>query len=312
MKKAKKLIILYVFMCVCLISTAVYAALKVELKVNMSAIEFNPGEELVITLSTNSISGTTKGIFAVDGYFKYDSNIFETLTVEDIAVDGNIAYNPETNKFAIDLNEEILDQKQLFEVTLKVKEGVTPGDYEEAISLEDIEMFTMDQGSCIASTKLGITVLGAQENNNVVENNTTENEVDNTNTSVENENTNVPTGDTNTNVSNEDTNTNVTEEDTNTNVPVDDENTNTNTENTNTENVENTNTENTNVENTENSNINTDSNNTNVGSTKDNTTSDKILPATGKGKIIVSTLIMLTVISYIFYAKYMRLRGIED
>ena len=176
MKKTRKMLILCVFMCICLISTAAYAALKIEVKVNMSGLDFRPGEKLVVTVSTNSVTGTSKGVFAVDGYVEYDTNVFETLKIEDFVVNGQIAFNPETGKFAIDLDEEILNQAELFKVSLTIKENAEAGVYATAVSLKDIEMFTMDQGSCIVNTPLGIKVLGEVNNENVpVENNTVEN-----------------------------------------------------------------------------------------------------------------------------------------
>lgn len=316
MKKTKKMLILCVFMCICLISTAVYAALRIEVKVNMSNIEFNPGDKLVITVGTNSVTGTTKGVFAVDGYVKYDRNIFEPLSVESFTVNGQVAFNPETCKFAIDLENEILDQDNLFIITLFIKENATPGEFAEAVSLEDIEMFTMDQGSCMVSTKLGIEVLGATEENNVnnenvpVENNTVENVPAENNTVENNTVENVPAE--NNTVENNTVDNNTVENTTDDNNTVENTTDNNTVENT----TEGNTVENNTVDNNVGNNTNTVENNanTNVGSTDntDNTTSNKILPATGKSTIMISSIVILIAVAYIFYEKYMRLRGIED
>lgn len=301
MKKTRKMLILSVFMCICLISTAAYAALKIEVKVNMSGLDFRPGEKLVVTVSTNSVTGTSKGVFAVDGYVEYDTNVFETLKIEDFVVNGQIAFNPETGKFAIDLDEEILNQAELFKVSLTIKENAEAGVYATAVSLKDIEMFTMDQGSCIVNTPLGIKVLGEVNNENVpVENNTVENNT------VEN----VPTE--NNTVENNTVENNTVENNTVENNTVENNTVENNTVENNT--VENNTVENNTVENNTVENTNKVENNANVGSTenKDNTTANKILPATGKSTIMISSVAILILVAYIFYAKYMRLRGIED
>lgn len=340
--RKNKLILLQLVIAFVLICTSVYAAITTTIDVSPSKTLVERGEVVTVTLSLKDVDSNMK-VESVEGYINYDENVIkaidvdsihkdqgntvkignETLKVEDLtnadinnmpSTESYVAFNGSPasgnkSRIVIDFKEGLTTDTELLKVDFEVKEDATTGSIENAISYSMFVITAGTEESVEITENINLTVKAVAENDNNTnsenENTNTENEnVNNENTNTENENTN--TDDENTNVNNENTNT-------------DKDNTNVSNENTNTAN-ENTNTENTNAADNTNSNTNKNTNNNNTNkntnkntnnsvNTSDNTTAGSKLPATG-AKLLVIPAIILSVVAYISYDKYMKYKGI--
>lgn len=324
--RKNKLILLQLVIAFVLISTSVYAALTTTITLSIAEAVAFRGDTVDVTLSLEDVDSDKK-IQSVAGYINYDENVIEALNVDSIQKDENntvtignetltvedltdadvnkiptssayVAFNgnptsDNDSRIVIDFKNGISEDTDLLTIKFKVKSTATLGEVEDAISYS---MFVATAGSEETeeiTRNIKLTVKAVENNE----------ENDNNNTNQENNNEN-----TNQNVNNENTNTN-TDRNTNTN-------TNTNTEkNTNTNTNKNTNTNtarNTNTNTNKNTNTNTGKNtntNTNKNTNTDGTVAGSKLPATG-AKVIIIPAIILIVVAYVSYNKYIKYKGI--
>ena len=307
--KKNKLILLQLLIAFVLITTSVYAAVTTTIALSVSEATAFRGDTVDVTLSLENVDEENK-IQSIAGYINYDEEVIEPLTVDNIKQDegntvkiGNevlkvedltnadintipadtsyVAFNGDPvsendTRIVIDFKNGITEDTEILTIKFKVKETAAIGDVEKAISYS---MFvttadTEESAEITKDVKLTVKAVNADD----------ENDTNKTNNAAKNENVE---NNTNTNT-NENTNTN-TNSNTNTN-----KNTNTNT---NTNKNTNTNT---------NKNVNVSGNNTN---TADNTVSGSNLPATG-AKLIVIPAIMLVILAYVSYNRYMKYKDI--
>ena len=155
----KKTIAIYLLVMMCLISTTVFAAVTASLKIEIDQDKIKPGDKITATLSVENIEGTTKGIRSFDGYLEYDDSIFETVKNSDLSInEGAGEFNQETGKFAVDLNNAVLEDADLITVTLTVKTDVKAGEIKNAISFKDVKLATGLEGSVTLSQSLDIII----------------------------------------------------------------------------------------------------------------------------------------------------------
>ena len=308
--KKTKLILLQLFIAFVLISTSVYATVTTTIALSLNEATAFRGDTIEVTLSLENVEAD-KPIQSVAGYINYDENVIEALTVDSIKksntnkvtignetlnvedlTDADINDIPTTSAYVafngnptsdndsrivIDFKDGITTNEKLLTINFKVKETATIGEVEKAISYS---MFVVTAGSeesqeITKDIKLTVKAVNAgnEDGNNTNNENKNENENVNTNT---NQNTN-----TNKNVNNTNTNTNT--------------NTNKNASNTNT-----------------NKNTNTNTNkaaNNSVNNSADNTVSSVKIPAAG-AKVILIPAIILIVLAYVSYNRYMKYKNI--
>ena len=335
--RKNKLILLQLVIAFVLICTSVYAAVTTTIDVSPSKTLVERGEVVTVTLSLKDVDSNMK-VESVEGYINYDESVIkaidvdsihkdqgntvtignETLKVEDLtnadinnmpSTESYVAFNGSPasgnkTRIVIDFKQGLTEDTELLKIDFEVKEDATTGSIENAISYSMFVITAGTEESVEITENIDLTVKAVSTNDN-----NTNSENENTNTENENTNTdnNTNTDDENTNTENE--NTNVSNENTNT----DNDNTNVNNgntnaaDNTNSNTNKNTNNNNTNNNNTNNNNTNKNTNNS--GNTSDNTTSGSKLPATG-AKLLVIPAIILSVVAYISYDKYMKYKGI--
>ena len=310
MMKKNKLILLQIFVAFTLICSSVYAAVNTTIAVKASKNSVLRGEKVSVTLSLENVDN--EKVEEVEGYVNYDSNIVEPITFESIQKDaenkvkignevlvvedvtkgnlsassGYIGFNSDPSsgndtRFVIEFNDGITEDVDLMTIDFVVKEDATLGEIKNAITYSTF-VVTADAETSEEITK-NVT-LTVKAENAPADDDSNENKNENTNSNTnsnENKNTNSNTN-TNSKNENKNTNTNTKNENKNTN-----KNTNTNTnQNKNTNKAGNTNT-----------------------NTKDNTVSGTTLPATGAKMIIIPAIVLL-VLAYVSYNKYMKYKNV--
>lgn len=310
MMKKNKLILLQIFVAFTLICSSVYAAVNTTIAVKASKNSVLRGEKVSVTLSLENVDN--EKVEEVEGYVNYDSNIVEPITFESIQKDaenkvkignevlvvedvtkgnlsassGYIGFNSDPSsgndtRFVIEFNDGITEDVDLMTIDFVVKEDATLGEIKNAITYSTF-VVTADAETSEEITKNVTLTVKAENAPADDDSNENKNENKNSNTnSNENKNTNSNTN-TNSKNENKNTNTNTKNENKNTN-----KNTNTNTnQNKNTNKAGNTNT-----------------------NTKDNTVSGTNLPATGAKMIIIPAIVLL-VLAYVSYNKYMKYKNV--
>lgn len=308
--KKTKLILLQLFIAFVLISTSVYATVTTTIALSVNEATAFRGDTVDVTLSLKDVEEDKK-IQSVAGYINYDENVIEALTVDSIKKSnenkvtiGNetlnvedltnvnvneipttsayVAFNgnPTTendSRIVIDFQDGITEDTDLLTIKFKVKETATIGEVEKAISYSMFVVTAGSEESEEITKDIKLTVKAATAGND---------DSNNTNNENKNENKNVNTNNNANNNTNKNTNTNT---NTNTNKNVN-KNTNTNT---------NTNT---------NKNVNNNTN-SNTNNTADNTVSSVTIPAAG-AKVILIPAIILIVLAYVSYNRYMKYKNI--
>ena len=313
MMKKNKLILLQLFVAFTLICSSVYAAVNTTIAVKASKDSVERGEKISVTLSLENVEN--EKVEEVEGYVNYDSDIIEPITFESIKKDaenkvkigdeelvvedvtngsltassGYIGFNSDPSsgndtRFVIEFTDGVTEDVDLMTIDFVVKEDATLGEIKNAITYSTFVVTADAETSEEITKNVSLTVKAenapVEDDNNNTNSNTNTNgaEDDNKNT---NSNTNTNSG------KNENKNTN---SNTNTNSGKN-ENKNTNT-NTNTNTNKNTN----------------KAGNTNTN-TKDNTVSGTNLPATGAKMIIIPAIVLL-VLAYVSYKKYVNYKNV--
>ena len=299
--KKNKLILLQVFIAFVLICTSVYATVSTTIGISASTTTVDKGEKITVTLSLKDVDSTKK-VESIEGYINYNTNIIEPINIDSIQknADNTIKIGNEV------LNVEDLTNVNVNELsssTAYVAFNGSPAsgnnskiviDFKDGI-ISDTNLLTIEfkvksdatEGEIknAISYSMFVVTAGSEQSEEITKN------IDLTVKTVGNSNQD------NTNTDNN-TNTNTDNENRNTN-----NNTNTNTKNENKNTNNNTNTGNTNR------NTNNKTNTGNKANTAvDNTVSGK-LPATG-AKIVVIPGIVLAIIAYICYNRYIKYKDI--
>lgn len=305
--KKNKLILLQLVIAFTLICTSVYAAVSATIGVSVDKSTIERGETVAVKLSLKDVDETQK-VTSVEGYINYNKDVIEPITVDSIEKDeennvkiGNetlvvedltnaskddissssayIGFNgdPESDndsKIVIDFNNGITEDTDLITIKFKVKSDATIGEIEDAISYSMFVITTGSEQSEEITKNINLTVKKVAEapGDGDEENNATDGDKDN----------------------------NITNNDKDNNTADDDDKNESKNENKN----ENKNT-NTNTNKNTNKNVNNNSNT----NTKDNTVAGTKIPAAG-AKVIVFPAIILIVLAYVSYNKYMKMKDI--
>lgn len=321
--KKSKLIILQLFIAAVLISTSVYAAVSTTIGVSVPNASVKRGNKVTVTLSLKDVDSSKK-VTSVEGYVNYNTNIFETITVDSIqknsdnTVDiGNeklkvedltnadlgslpnssayVAFNgsprgEENNtKIVIDFNNGITSNTDLLKIDFKVKSDATLGEVKDAISYSNFRI-TAGSETVEVTEKINLNIEAAGNPTNPDDNKDDDkNEKPNEKPSDKNENKNNSNDDKNQNKNNsknENKNVNTNKNTNNTNKNV---NTNKNTNNAN---------KSSNISGNKASNVN-----------RNEGTASGVLPATG-AKIVIIPAIVLAVLAYVSHKKYVNYKDI--
>ena len=311
--KKTKLILLQLFIAFVLISTSVYATVTTTIALSLSEATAFRGDTIEVTLSLKDVEAD-KEIQSVAGYINYNKDVIEAITVDSIKksntnkvtigneelnvedlTNANVNEIPTTkayiafngnptsdndSRIVIDFKDGITTDEDLLTINFKVKETATIGEVEKAISYSMFVVTAGSEESEEITKDIKLTVKPVNAGNE-----------DGNNTNNENRNENVNT---NENTNNENKNTN-------------NENKNVNNTNTNKDAGKNTNT-NTNKNTNANKNTNKATNNT-VNNSADNTVSSVKIPAAGS-KVILIPAIILIVLAYVSYNRYMKYKNI--
>lgn len=294
--KKNKLILLQLVIAFTLICTSVYAAVNTTIAVSTSATTLHRGDEITVTLSLKDVDSNKK-VESVEGYINYNKDILETITVDSIEKtstntvkigDEELPVEDLTNKSEVTSSDAYVafngspSSGNDAKIVIDFKNGVTSNLDLLKIKFKvksDANLGTVT--NAISYDMFEITA-GTETTPSITKNinltvvsestpeNKAENEVEN---KVENEVENKAVN----NVANNATK---------------------NTNNT----VKNTNNT---VKNTNNTNKATNSNT----NTKDNTVAGANLPATGS-KVVIIPAIVLIVLAYVSYNKYMKYKDI--
>ena len=237
----KRQIVLYATIMFMLLCTSVYATIS---EGTSSIDSLTAGQEFIVTLYLTGNSSLTSEISSIEGYINIDENVLEDLTVESIvtdsnnqvtinednvltvydidkvdesALDGGIIFSSDLAtgngdyKVIIDFNTPITTAVDLFTIKFKVKSGVTPGTYKDAISYELFEMASQSTSSIIqlVDYSIDLTIVsssssgsGNNVSNNNVNNNANSNSVNNSSNNINNNNSNNANNNSNNNVAN--------------------------------------------------------------------------------------------------------------
>lgn len=303
--KKNKLILLQLCVAIVLICTSVYATVSASIGVTASKTSVERGDDIQVVLSLDDVESNEK-IQSVEGYINYDENVIEpitvnsieksedntvtigneTLTVEDLTnsnantVPASNAYvafngNPSSDndaKIIIDFKDGITSDVNMLTINFKVKTDATVGEIEKAISYSDFILTNSGDSSSKVTKDIKINIkTPTTAVNNTNANTAINNTVNNT---AGNNKTNNVTNNTVHNKTNNVTN---------------------NKTNNKTNNI---------INNKTNNKINNKTNNTNDG-----TVAGTKLPATGV-KVIVVPVIMLLILAYVCYNRYMKYKDI--
>ncbi len=325
--KKNKLIISQLFIAAVLVCTSVYAAVSTTIGISVPNTSVSRGDTITVTLSLRDVDSSKK-VTSVEGYVNYNTSIFETITVDSIqknadntvdigneklkvedltnadlsslpnssayvAFNGSPRGNQNNSKVVIDFNNGITSNTDLLKIDFKVKSDATIGEIRDAISYSD---FRITAGSetveVTEKISLNIQAAGNQGNDN---NDDHKNENKNENPSNKNENINDSDNNKNENINNnknENQNANKNEN-----------------KNTNKNENKNVNT-NKNTNKSTNGNKNTNNNlNKNSNTNRNDGAISGVLPATG-AKIVILPAIVLIVIAYVSYKKYVKYKDI--
>lgn len=309
--KKNKLILLQLIIAVTFICTTVYATVNTTISLSVASTTVKQGEEITIKLSLENVEASKK-VYSVEGYINYNKDILEPITVDSIEKNDNntvkigdeelsiqdvtnssenipdygVTFNgaPSTGndaKILIDFRNGISSNTDLLNIKFKVKADAKLGTVSNAISYQTFQITAGTETSPDIDKNVNLTIVSnaADQKPEEPENKPVEEKPENKpeNKPTENKPENKPS-DTNKNT-NKDNNKNT---------------------NTNTNKNKNTNT-NTNT----NKNLTANKNNTNT----DGTVAGTNLPATGS-KVIIIPAIVLIVLAYVSYNKYMKYKDI--
>ena len=321
--KKSKLIILQLFIAAVLISTSVYAAVSTTIGVSVPNASVKRGNKVTVTLSLKDVDSSKK-VTSVEGYVNYNTNIFETITVDSIqknsdntvdigneklkvedltnadlgslpnssayvAFNGSPRVEENNTKIVIDFNNGITSNTDLLKIDFKVKSDATLGEVKDAISYSNFRI-TAGSETVEVTEKINLNIEAAGNPTNPDDNKDDDkNEKPNEKPSDKNENKNNSNDDKNQNKNNsknENKNVNTNKNTNNTNKNV---NTNKNTNNAN---------KSSNISGNKASNVN-----------RNEGTASGVLPATG-AKIVIIPAIVLAVLAYVSYKKYVNYKDI--
>lgn len=346
--KKNKLILLQIMIAFILICTSVYATVNTTIKLSANSTSIKRGEEVTVKLSLENVEASKK-VYSVEGYINYDKDILEPITVDSIVKTSNntvkigdeelaiqdvtnstdnipdygVTFNgaPSTGndaKILIDFRNGISSDTDLLSIKFKVKSNANLGTVTNAITYKTFQVTAGTETSSDIDRSINLTVVSGDhvhdykeevikeatctEKGKKVEKCSTcgetkeETDIDALGHSygswkVVKEATTTSTG------TKERVCTRCNEKQTETIAKLS-SNTNTNT---------NTN-KNTNTNTNKNTNTNTNTNKTNNTNT-DGTVAGTNLPATGS-KVIVIPAIVLIVLAYVSYNKYMKYKDI--
>ncbi len=315
MMKKNKLILLQLFVAFTLICSSVYAAVNTTIAVTASKNSVLRGDTVSVTLSLENVED--EKVEEVEGYVNYDSDIIEPITFESIKKDANnkvkigdeelvvedvtkgnltassgyIGFNSDPSsgndtRFVIEFNNGVTKDVDLMTIDFKVKEDATLGEIKNAITYSTFVVTADAETSEEITKNVSLTVkasaqAGDDDNQNQAGNGNGNN-AGNNNNGGNNNGGNNNGGNNGGNNGNNNGGNGGSGANKNTNT-----NTNPNTnQNTNTNKAGNTNT-----------------------NTKDNTVSGTNLPATGAKMIIIPALVLL-VLAYVSYKKYVDYRNV--
>ena len=284
--KKTKLILLQLIIAFVLISTSVYATVNTTIALSIGEAEVLRGDTIDVTLSLQGVEADKK-IQSVAGYINYDENVIEKITADSIKKTsenkvkiGNEELKVEdlTNADADDIDATsayIGFNGKPYEpndtrIVIDFEDGITADTDLLTIKFKVKETATIGEVEKAISYSMFVVTAGSEESEEITKD-------------IKLTVKNVSAGnDDSSNTNNENKNENV--------------NTNKNTNNENTNKNENTNT-----------NKNTNTNN-NVNSA-DNTVSSVKIPAAG-AKVVLIPAIILIVLAYVSYNRYMKYRNI--
>ena len=297
--KKNKLIFLQLIIAFTLICTSVYAAVDTTIAVSTDSTTLHKGDEFTVTLALEKVDSSKK-VESVEGYINYNKDILETITVDSIEKtdDGTVKIGDEELPVEDLTNKEEVSSSDAYvafngspssgndvKIVIDFKNGISSNTDLLKIKFKvksDAKLGTVT--NAISYEMFQITA-GAETSSDITKNinlTVVDTTVDSGN-EVENETENKAN---------------------NTNNAVNNVNKANNTNNTNNTNKAN-NTNNTNKAN--NTNNTNKANNTNNNT--DNTVAGTTIPAAGS-KVVILPTILLIVLAYISYNKYMKYKDI--
>lgn len=154
-KKFLKIVILMIILT--LTFATIVNALSFTAIIETSSPTVAESTEFTVTVKVSNLDVGQNGINALSGYFRYDKEIFETISEASIeGINGwNYTYSSDNNRITLTKNTFVKTEESVFNVTLKTKEKVSGK--EGAISFTNV-MATNSEGD-ISASDTSITIL---------------------------------------------------------------------------------------------------------------------------------------------------------
>lgn len=166
MKKQKKLLVLTLLMAIILVVSGINSVYAAEsFNVNVSAEKQNYAYEQTVELTVKlSDIVSDSGLYGLAGKISYSTDVFEAIVSDS---DGNtesitglngwsVSFNAQDNIFSAMTTSPAKAEKDIFKITLKVKNGATLG--KTTIMLSDLAGATLNSDEDIPTTPASVSV----------------------------------------------------------------------------------------------------------------------------------------------------------
>ena len=274
--KSKLLSVIAVMLLIVLGMTISTSAVSFTATMTPSATNVKEATEFTIIVKVSNLDVGANGINSLEGYLKYDTDVFETISESSIEGLNNWSakFDEATGKISLTKNTFVTSTQEVFQVTFKTKSAVSG----KSGTISYLDIVAANSETNISATDISTSITVGNGGNSNSNSNSTSNTSNTLNIS-----TISPTN---------------TSRNTNTNTS---RNTNTNTSrNTNTNTNRNTNT------NTNKNAITVNSSN-NAVSSYVNTTSEEDMPKTGVNDTILLLIFGVIAVAMVFYIKFEKL-----
>lgn len=300
--KKNKLILLQLVIAFTLICTSVYAAVSATIGVSVDKLTIERGETVAVKLSLKDVDENQK-VTSVEGYINYNKDVIEPITVDSIEKDeeNNVKIGNETlvvedltNASKDDISSSSAyigfngdpESDNDSKIVIDFNNGITEDTDLITIKFKVKSDATIGEIEDAISYSMFVITTGSEQSEEITKNiNLTVKKVEEAPGDGDEEN-------------------NTTDDEKDNNVADDDKDNNTADDNKNESKNENKN-ENKNTNTNTNKNVNNNSNT----NTKDNTVAGTKIPAAG-AKVIVFPAIILIVLAYVSYNKYMKMKDV--
>lgn len=123
----KKIFSIILIIALITLMTVSASALSFTATMTPSATTVPESTEFTINVKVSNLDVGTNGINLLNGYLKYDTEVFETISESSIEGLNNwsASFDPTTGKISLTKNTFVTSTQEVFQITLKTKSGVS-------------------------------------------------------------------------------------------------------------------------------------------------------------------------------------------